>query len=123
MPITYSSLADLLGINRPRTPLSYLSRTNAVGLDYLNSNEGANSLYESYIDSIAATNPALARLLRRNTKRIEDQYGAAAAENTALSRVGFLESYDPGNLRKTLTPYERGENPGAYQGRYKFTRA
>lgn len=120
--MNYSSLARLLGLSDQGTPLSYLTGMNRLGKDYLDSLEGAAPAYESYATNLGRTNGALGNLARRYAGRIEDRYRAASAEDNTLTRTQFLERFNPQAFRKSLTTAERGENPAAYLGRYKYAR-
>jgi hypothetical protein len=118
---SFSQLRQALGLaDSPRYSLPVDTGNLGFGTDYLRSNNGAGALYELYAGSL---DPQLSGVVRRNKGRIEDAYQAAAAVDSGLQRDQFLNAYDPEKLYKSLTPYDRGENPRAFGRQYRLLQA
>ena len=114
---SFSNLRRILGLRDTAQQYYNFGNTPGIGRDYLNSAEGQNPLYELYASAI---NGPGSNIVRRNSNRIENLYKTAAAHDVNLTRDKFLESFDVDRFASGLTPFERGERPGAYQGTYKL---
>ena len=125
-------------LDQPTPRLSILSSRNFVpeetsplGVDYLNSNEGSQALYQLYSDWISglSRNPstqgyasnanALGQFIGRNTGGIENRYKSAAAVDPTITRQQFLRAYDPRQQYKQANWLQRGERPWAFMGGFK----
>lgn len=87
--------------------------------DFYDSSEGAGGLFGTFTDSFRNSAPNLGSILSRHFGDIYNRYKAAAAQDPTLHFDQFLSNYDTKALAHSLNPFERGERPGAFTGRYK----